>query len=132
MEIHLDARDSAPVYVQIVRQVKRLLASGRLAAGDEMPSVRVLARQLLVNPNTVARAYRELEVLGVLESRQGSGTYVSGEGGRPGRRRKVMCLAAPADALLREARGLGVPLEEVREFLIERDAVLDADDERSA
>lgn len=132
MEIHLDSGDSAPVYVQIVRQVKRLLASDRLQAGDELPSVRALARELLVNPNTVARAYRSLEGMGVVESRQGSGTFISGAGEAPARRRELMQLAPPADALLRQSRQLGVPLDEVREFLIERDAVLDIGSEETA
>ena len=132
LEIHLNPGDSAPVYRQIIRQVRCLLASGRLQPGDEMPSVRVLARELLVNPNTVARAYRDLEAMGVLVSRQGSGSCVSAAD-TPGaespiaHRQKLMRLAAPADVLLGESRKLGVPLDEVQEFLIERDAALDAE-----
>ena len=89
-----------------------------------MPSVRVLARELLVNPNTVARAYRDLEAMGVLVSRQGSGTCVSASESPVAHRQKLMRLAEPADALLGESRKLGVPLEEVQEFLIERNAAL--------
>jgi DNA-binding transcriptional MocR family regulator len=66
-----------PIYLQIVNQVKYLVASGRLAPGEELPPIRVLAEQLLVNPNTVARAYRELERAGVVLKRRTAGTYVN-------------------------------------------------------
>lgn len=132
MEIHLSPGDSTPIYRQIIRQVKNLLGSGRLQPGDEMPSVRVLARELLVNPNTVARAYRDLEAMGVLVSRQGSGTCVSAAEPPPAYRDKLMRLAGHADELLGEARKLGLSLDEVQEFVAERDAALDAEAERSA
>ena len=73
MWIHISPNDGVPIYLQIVNQVKYLLASGRLAAGEELPPIRVLAERLVVNPNTVARAYRELETAGSWRS-----------GGRPG------------------------------------------------
>lgn len=132
LEIHLNPGDSAPIYVQIIRQVKCLVASGRVRPGEEMPSVRVLARDLLVNPNTVARAYRDLEAMGLLVSRQGSGTCVAAAQSPVAHRQRLMGLAKPADALLAESRELGVPLEEVQEFLIERDAALDADRGKTA
>ena len=80
MQIHISATDGVPIYQQIVNQVKYLIASGRLAPGEEMPPIRVLAERLLVNPNTVARAYRELESAGVVEKRRTAGTYVSDAG----------------------------------------------------
>ena len=61
MQIHISPTDGVPIYLQIVNQVKYLVSSGRLAAGEELPPIRTLAEKLLVNPNTVARAYRELE-----------------------------------------------------------------------
>ncbi len=67
MDIHISPHDGVPIYLQIVNQVKYLVASGRLAPGEELPAIRVLAEQLLVNPNTVARAYRELEIAGVVD-----------------------------------------------------------------
>ena len=57
MQIHISSSDGVPIYIQIVNQVKHLVAAGRLTPGDEMPAIRVLAEQLMVNPNTVARAY---------------------------------------------------------------------------
>ena len=64
MQIHISANDGVPIYLQIVNQVKYLIASGRLKSEDELPPIRVLADRLIINPNTVARAYRELEVAG--------------------------------------------------------------------
>ncbi|MHC4435656.1 MAG: GntR family transcriptional regulator, partial [Planctomycetota bacterium] len=61
MHIHISLDDGVPIYLQIVNQIRYLVASGRLASGEQLPPVRKLAEQLLVNPNTVARAYRELE-----------------------------------------------------------------------
>jgi GntR family transcriptional regulator len=59
VQIHISAGDGVPIYLQIVNQVKYLVASGRLKAGEELPPIRTLAERLIVNPNTVARAYRE-------------------------------------------------------------------------
>ena len=64
MQIHISTNDGVPIYLQIVNQVKYLVAAGRLDAGEELPPIRVLAERLVVNPNTVARAYRELEADG--------------------------------------------------------------------
>ena len=76
MQIHIQAQDGVPIYLQVMQQIKYLVASGRLEPGEELPSIRALAEQLLVNPNTIARAYRELEVAGVVEKRRTAGTYV--------------------------------------------------------
>ena len=77
MRIRIASDDWMPIYIQIINQVNRLVASGRLAPGDELPSVRVLAEQLTVNRNTVARAYLELEHMGIVTKHKGAGTYVS-------------------------------------------------------
>src|SRR5436853_7581586 len=103
MEIHISTSDGVPIYLQIVNQVKHLLAGGRLAAGEEIPPIRVLAAQLLVNPNTVARAYLELEREGIVSKRHGSGTYVSAAGSPLARRERVKILHERADALLSDA-----------------------------
>jgi GntR family transcriptional regulator len=89
MQIHISTTDGVPIYQQIVNQVKYLIGSGRLAAGDELPPIRVLAEQLVVNPNTVARAYRELEGAGVVEKRRTAGTYVSDQGSPLARRERL-------------------------------------------
>jgi DNA-binding transcriptional regulator YhcF (GntR family) len=73
----LDAHSGVPVYRQIIDQVTGGMASGLLAAGDQLPTVRQVAVDLAINPNTVVRAYRELEIRGVLETQQGTGTFIS-------------------------------------------------------
>src|SRR5215468_2545323 len=67
-----------PIYLQLMEQVKHAIETGALRAGDQLPGIRPLAEELVINPNTVAKAYRELEHAGVLELRQGAGAFVSG------------------------------------------------------
>ena len=124
MDIHISPSDGVPIYLQIVNQVKYLVAAGRLAVGEELPAIRVLADRLTVNPNTVARAYRELEVGGVVEKRRTTGTYVSAAGSPLARRERVKILTERIDALLAEARQLGVPTDELIELLRQREAIL--------
>src|SRR5262245_49946103 len=100
MQLHISAQDGVPIYVQIVNQVKYLVAAGRVAPGEELPPIRTLAEQLVINPNTVARAYLELERAGIVTKRHGSGTYISASGSRLARRERVKILAKRADALL--------------------------------
>jgi GntR family transcriptional regulator len=76
-QIKLDLRSGVPVYRQIIDQVRGGMAAGTLAAGDQLPTVRQLAVDLAINPNTVLRAYRELELGGTLETHQGTGTFIS-------------------------------------------------------
>jgi GntR family transcriptional regulator len=72
----LDLHSGVPVYRQIIDQVRGGIASGNLAAGDQLPTVRQLAVDLAINPNTVVRAYRELELGGLIETHQGTGTFI--------------------------------------------------------
>jgi GntR family transcriptional regulator len=76
---HLDLHTGVPVYRQLIDQVRGGIASGSLAAGDQLPTVRQLAVDLEINPNTVVRAYRELELGGLLETHQGTGTFISAQ-----------------------------------------------------
>src|SRR3982751_2353313 len=124
MQIHVNANDGVPIYLQIVNQIKYLVAAGRLSPGEEVPPIRVLAQQLLINPNTVARAYLELEKDGLVTKRHGSGTYVSDQGSPLGRKERRKILAERADALLAEARHLGVPVSEVLDIIRERHSML--------
>src|SRR5215831_19013265 len=73
----LDLKSGVPVYRQMIDQVLGGMAAGTLSAGDQLPTVRQVAVDLSINPNTVARAYRELEIRGVLETQQGTGTFIS-------------------------------------------------------
>ena len=77
MNLHLTQHSGVPPYLQIVTQIKQLIAAGRLEVDQELLPIRVLAEKLLVNPNTVARAYRELEAAGWVYTRRGAGSFVS-------------------------------------------------------
>jgi GntR family transcriptional regulator len=124
LQIHISPSDGVPIYLQIVNQVKYQVASGRLTPGVEMPPIRVLAEQLLVNPNTVARAYRELELAGVVTKRRTAGTYVSDAGSPLARRERVRILSERIDALLAEARQMNIGTEEIVELLQQRDGAM--------
>ncbi|MBC8112994.1 MAG: GntR family transcriptional regulator [Candidatus Saccharimonas sp.] len=124
MQIHISTNDGVPIYLQIVNQVKFLVASGRLAAGEELPPIRGLAEQLLINPNTVARAYRDLESAGIVEKRRTAGTYVSDQGSPLARRERVKILTERIDALLAEARHMDVSIEDVFKFIQQRHAAM--------
>jgi len=116
----LDPHSGVPVYRQIIDQVQAGLASGTLARGDQLPTVRQVAVDLEINPNTVLRAYRELEIRGVLDTQQGTGTFVSdrpiaeNEGERA---RKLEQLVG--DVIARAGAG-GFTLREVTEALQEK------------
>jgi GntR family transcriptional regulator len=124
MQIHISTTDGVPIYLQIVNQVKYLVASGRLAPGSEVPPIRVLAERLVINPNTVARAYRELEAAGVVEKRRTAGTYVSEQGSPLARRERIKILTERVDALLAEARQMDVAYEDVVKLIERRHAAL--------
>src|SRR5947208_6299223 len=121
MDIHISPHDGVPIYLQIVNQVKYLVASGRLEPGEELPPIRVLAEQLLINPNTVARAYRELELAGVVTKRRTAGTYVSDTTSPLARRERLKIVTERIDALLAEARQMHINTETLIEPLQERD-----------
>lgn len=76
MDIQLDFRSGQPIYIQVVEQIRRLIAGGELKQGDQLPTVRQLATELRVNFNTVARAYRILDEAGLISTQHGRGTYV--------------------------------------------------------
>src|SRR5256886_16413504 len=124
MQLHISPKDGVPIYRQIVNQVKYLVGSGRLVPGEELPPIRVLAERLVVNPNTVARAYAELEHAGIVTKRHGSGTYVSDNGSPPKRAEKLKIPAQRPDALVAEARHLEVEIHELLEVCAEGDSFI--------
>ncbi len=124
MQIRVSPTDGLPIYQQIVNQVKYLVASGRLAPREELPPIRTLAERLLINPNTVARAYRELEVAGVVVKRGTTGTFVSDAGSPLARRERQRILTQRVDALLAESRQLGFDLDHLFDLIRQRDAAL--------
>jgi len=104
MLIDLDLADGRPLYQQIVDEVRRAVAQGALAPDDALPSVRALATELRVNPNTVQQAYRELERAGVVYSRRGQGTFAARNGVAEHRE---LLLRDVTERALKEARRFG-------------------------
>ncbi len=130
MQLHLTPSDGLPIYRQVVNQVKYLVAAGRLASGEELPAIRTLAEQLVVNPNTIARAYLELERAGIVTKRHGSGTYVT-DGSSPLKRgERLRLLTQRADALLAEARHLQIELDDVVALLRQRAELLEPEEQK--
>ena len=115
MFINIDPSSGLPIYLQIAQQIKTAVAMGRLQPEDPLPSVRQLAVGLAVNPNTVARAYLDLEIEGVIYKRQGAGTFVSGQGVEmsKGERRRV--LNELLEKALVEGVNLGLSERELRD-----------------
>jgi GntR family transcriptional regulator len=124
VQLQISTAEGLPLYQQIVNQVRYLIAAGRLQRGEELLPIRVLAEQLAINPNTVARAYLELERSGVVTKRHGSGTYVSETRSPVPQREKTKILNKRVDALLTEARHLEVELSDVIKLLRERDGLM--------
>jgi len=125
MQLRISDRDGVPIYAQLAKQIKLLISSGRVQAGEQLPPVRKLAEQLLVNPNTVARAYRELESEGLVTSRQGSGVFVTDGASPLARREQNRLLADRVDMLLAEARQMKLDLESVVKLVRQRWDVLE-------
>jgi GntR family transcriptional regulator len=109
----VDPRSGVPIYLQLIEQVKRGVALGTLAAGEQLPTVKALALELTVNPNTVARAYRDLEHDGVIETSPGRGSFVRANGTASRELREDV--AGPAfDDAVRVAKGIGLGRDAVR------------------
>jgi GntR family transcriptional regulator len=117
MRLHVSVKNGVPIYVQLVTQIRQMVASGRLPVGAELPTIRTLAEQLLVNPNTVARAYRELEQAGVVTAKRGLGTVVTEAGSTMGKKERTDRLRDRVDGLLAEANQLGFEFEELMQLI---------------
>lgn len=120
--VHLKLQPASPIpmYLQIVDQVRHGIVAGLLKPDDELPSVRALASKHLINPNTVARAYLELEREGLVSKKRGTGTYISHQaaGWRPEHRSKIA--AALLDNALSTALEFGFPANQIRALFEER------------
>jgi GntR family transcriptional regulator len=124
MDITLNLSDGVPIYRQIANQIKYLAASGRLAAGEELPPIRTLALQLRVTPNTIVKAYGELEAAGVVRKRAGAGTYVSAGLSRLADQERQRIVEQRIDALLAEAHHLNFTADDVLRMVNERRALM--------
>ncbi len=119
MLIHVNASSGVPIYVQIEMQVKNAVAAGAVKKGEALPSVRKLALELGVNPNTVARAYQELEREGVIGTVPGGGTYVAGHTPRFLKSEKLRRLQPYAQQIAVEGTQLGLNDKEIMEMVQE-------------
>lgn len=120
LEFSIDPKSGVPFYRQIIERVKFGIAGGRLTPGDQLPTVRRLAADLSVNPNTVIRAYREMEIEGVLDTQQGSGTFVSDRRPEIDDLERRRMLDQILTELLARASGYGFTVDEVLEGLHQR------------
>ncbi len=113
--ISIDLSSGVPIYMQIVSQIKTGIAMGRLQPEDPLPSVRQLAVELAVNPNTVARAYLDLEYEGIIYKRQGQGTFVSSQGVEMSKNERRKVLSELLERALVEGVNLGLSETELRD-----------------
>jgi GntR family transcriptional regulator len=120
MEFRIEPASRTPIYRQLVGQIREAVARGRLKPDERLPSVRDLSRQLVINPNTVARVYTELERDGVLNTRPGLGVFVAQPKNDLTRRARKDRLTAVIDGFLTEAVHLGFTAEDVLAFVSER------------
>ncbi len=118
-QFRLDLHSGVPVYRQIIDQVTGGIATGALAAGDQLPTVRQLAVDLSINPNTVIRAYRELEIRGVLDTQQGTGTFISHQKAEPDDAERQRRLNQVVGEIAARAGSAGFTIEELIERLRE-------------
>lgn len=111
--IQISAGSNEPIYSQIAEQVGRAIARGQLFAGDRLPPVRKLAAELVINPNTVARAYEVLERAGLVTTKTGSGTFVSNPKLRSGSAADMNILAERMDTIIGQGLNLGFENKEL-------------------
>ena len=117
LEISIATGSAVPIYRQIADQVCRAVATGQLVAGEQVPSVRALAEELVVNPNTVARTYADLIRDGVLEAQKGKGVFVARRRAVYTKAERLRRLDASLEAFVNEGIKLGFTPEELREAL---------------
>ena len=120
MQIHISAGSPQSIYRQIADQIRRAIVSGNLKVGDDVPSVRQLAKELAINPNTVAKAYSELTRDGVLEGQSGRGCIVASRKNVFSKTERLRRLELVLDSLVSEALTLGFSCDEIQERLVKR------------
>ncbi len=132
MRMTINLQSSTPLYHQVCEQVKHAVASGRLRPGHQLPTVRELATALRINPNTVAKAYRELAHEGVVDTRHGSGVYVSDKPPTIHKAERIRILKAFLDHAIVEALHFDFLSSEVKKIFHERVQVLYTHDHRTS
>src|SRR5437879_5362230 len=122
VEFKLDLHSGVPVYRQIIDHVLGGISTGTLLSGDQLPTVRQLAVDLAINPNTVVRAYRELEIREILSTQQGTGTFITDKKPKPNEVERQRRIAQLAGDLLARAGAEGITLDELLEYLQQTNA----------
>lgn len=117
IQFNLDLKSGVSFHRQIMDQIKYGIASGRLLPGEQLPTVRDLAVQLEVNPNTVRKAYSELDILGILDTQQGTGTFVGHRDVKIGPEEKRQKLQLLCDELVAQGQQYNITLKEIVEHL---------------
>ena len=120
MDFSIDVASRTPIYRQLAEQIRSAIARGRLQANARLPSVRDLSRRLVINPNTVARVYTELERDGLLVTRHGMGVFVAQPGSDLTKKARRERLAVLLDGFFTEAVLLGFTADEVKELVQDR------------
>jgi GntR family transcriptional regulator len=115
MILRLSPSSGVPVYLQIIEQVKHAIATGAVNAGEQLPSVRQMAEDLLINPNTVARAYRELEQEGIIELKHGAGAFISDSIAPPSK--SIHKAQAVVKSAIDQLTSLNLAEEEIRRLI---------------
>jgi|TARA_B110000240_G_scaffold113618_1_gene127437 GntR family transcriptional regulator len=124
MNITINTKDGVPIYRQIANQIRYMVASNLLQPGEEISPVRTLALALNVTPNTVVKAYDELQAAGVIFKRRGAGTYISDEQSPLADRERRRIIEARIDALLAEAHQLDFSAQDLLELIRDRQTQL--------
>jgi GntR family transcriptional regulator len=114
--IQITPGSSEPVYIQVAEQISETIAKGQLASGDKLPAVRKLAAELVINPNTVARAYSRLEQAGLVTTKTGSGTFVADPKLRRADAADINILTERMDTLITRGLNLGLAAQELTEI----------------
>nr|WP_246434171.1 GntR family transcriptional regulator [Spirochaeta isovalerica] len=117
MEFSLDPKSGVPFYKQIILQVEMAIADGRLTKGEQLPTVRSLAVDLRINPNTVGRAYNEMEIRGIVNTQQGTGTFISRKEVQLDEVERERVLSGITKTFISKAGSYGFTLDEIIDYL---------------
>jgi len=117
LRFSLDLKSGVPYYKQVILQIEKAIVDGRLQNGDQLPTVRKLAAELKINPNTVARAYNELEIRGIVNTQQGTGTFISDKKIELTEVEKERILSELTHPYISNARAYGFTLEDLIKHL---------------
>jgi GntR family transcriptional regulator len=119
LQFSLDPKSGVPFYKQVILQVEMAIADGRLVNGNQLPTVRSLAVDLKINPNTISRAYREMEIRGIVNTQQGTGTFISDKEVELSSVERERILASLTRDFIVKAASYGIDMDQVINYLQE-------------